>query len=143
MRKSVRMGAVAVVGVASLAIAPAAMAHHCFKSEWTDAAYAKVRAGTPWTPMTDFVGFAVSSFPGATPECVSHAGEWTEAWMESEELDVEPLIHMRATAGGGAHDRNGKDVPPISYLDDGDFGFLVGQVLAEPDCAGVQPPAGP
>ncbi len=141
MRKSVRTGAVAVVGVASLTIAPAALAHHCYKTEWQEAAYAQVRSGTPWTPMSDFVTLVVGMEFGAPAECTAHADEWVDAWMEANGVEAEPLIHMRATAGGGAHDRNGKDVPPISYLDDADFGFLVGQVLAEPDCADVEFPA--
>jgi hypothetical protein len=143
MRKSFRIGAIAVAGVATLAIAPGAMAHHCYKTEWQEVAYAQVRAGTPWTPMSQFVGMVVSSFPGATPECVAHAGEWTQEWMEANDVDVEPLIHMRATAGGGAHDRNGKTLPSISYLDDADFGFLVGRIMSEADCADLEPPAGP
>ncbi|AEG45646.1 hypothetical protein [Isoptericola variabilis] len=140
MRKSFRIGAVAVAGVATLAIAPGAMAHHCYKTEWQEAAYAQVRSGTPWMPMTEFVGVVISQFPGATPECLAHAGEWTQAWLTANDVDAEPLIHMRATAGGGAHDRNGKELPSISYLDDDDFGFLVGQIFSEADCAGIEFP---
>jgi hypothetical protein len=134
------MGAIAVAGVASLTIAPAAMAHHCYKAEWQEAAHAQVKAGTPWMAMTDFTALVVGTEFSAAPECTAHADEWVAAWMAVNDVDQEPLIHMRATAGGGAHDRNGKEVPAISYLDGADFGFLVGQVLAEPDCQGVEFP---
>jgi hypothetical protein len=144
MRNSFRMGAIAVVGVAGLALAPAASAFHCYKTDWQDAAYAQVRSGTTWTPMSEFLEFAVMTFfEGGTPECAAHADEWTEAWMEANGVEEEPLINMRATAGGGAHDRNGKTVPPFSYLDDDDFGQLAALILAEPDCADVVFPEEP
>jgi hypothetical protein len=119
------------------------MAHHCDKTEWQEAAYAQVRSGTAWAPMEDFVAFAVTEFLGQSPECAAHADEWTAAWMEMHDVEVEPLIHMKATAGGGAHDRNGKNVPPFSYLSDADFGELVGMIMSEADCADLEPPAGP
>jgi hypothetical protein len=135
MRNSFRMGAIAVVGVAGLALAPAASAHHCYKTEWQEAAYAQVSSGTPWTPMSELVAFAVTEFFGGTAECAAHADEWTAAWMDAHDVETEPLIHMRATVGGGAHDRNGKTVPPFSYLTEADFAELEGLIMAEEDCA--------
>jgi hypothetical protein len=127
--------AVAAAGAATVLVATSASAHHCYKENWTDAAYAQVSSGTAWMPMSGFVAFAIQEFFGLPAECAAHADEFTAAWQEANGVEQEPLIHTRATAGGGAADRNGKDVPPFNYLGDADFMFLESLIFAEPDCA--------
>lgn len=138
-----RAGTVGAAVTAALAIGPAALAHHCYRDAWQDAAYQQVQSGTPWTPLSDFLAFAVTEEFGGSPACVAHADQWVAGWMGDKGLTQEPLIFTKATVAGGAADRNGKDVKPFSYLTDADFGTFVGDVLSEPDCAGVQFPDGP
>ena len=43
--------------------------------------------------------------------------------MTAKGLTEEPMIHTRATVGGGAANQ-GKDVPALNYLTDADFALL-------------------
>ena len=64
-------------------------------------------------------------------------------WMGSVGMAQEPLIHSRATIGGGAFYNKGKAPQPFEYLSDADFGQLSGLVmthLAELGCPLPQPP---
>jgi hypothetical protein len=44
-------------------------------------------------------------------------------------LDQEPLIHLRATVGGGAYYHTGTEPQPFSYLGEEDFAQLTGAVI--------------
>jgi hypothetical protein len=130
----VRAGGVVAGGTAlALLAAGPASAHHCYK-EWNDAARAQVSTGTSWMAMSDFVSFAATEFFGLSDACASHGDEWTQAWMVEAGVTTEPTVHMRATVGGGAAHRTGKEPKPFGYLGDDDFAFLESQIFSEPDC---------
>ncbi|PVG83249.1 hypothetical protein DDE18_08090 [Nocardioides gansuensis] len=117
--------------VALLAAGPAS-AHHCLVN-FNEAAQAQVAEGTAWMPLGDFIEFAVVNFGGASPACAAHADEWAAEIMEIEGLESEPNVHMKATVGGGAAHRAGREPVPFNYMDvEGDLFPLI---AAEPDCA--------
>jgi hypothetical protein len=127
MLRAIRRAGLVSVGVgAVLALsANTAFAHHCYKADWNDAAYAHhAQGGTAWIPLSDLADLVIAEDIGL-PECVGYGDQVAEAWMEATGTEVEPLIHSRATAGGGAA-HQGKTVPPFHYLDDADFAILDG-----------------
>lgn len=130
-----RLGiAVAGAGALAIAVAGPAAAHHCFKDEWQDAARAQLTQGkTPWMPMSDFIAFAITEEFGLPDECAAHADQFVAAWMTHAGVDEEPLIHMRATVGGGAA-HQGRAPQPMSYLEDADFDYLGGLLGSTEDC---------
>lgn len=114
--------AVALVG------ATAANAHHCYKDVWADAAYAHhLAGGTPWTPLSDMGAMFIIG-PGS-PQCHHVADDAVADFMAARGLTQEPLIHSKATTGGGAA-HQGKDVKPFSYLGEADFTELTISVIA-------------
>jgi hypothetical protein len=107
----------------SIALAGTASAFHCYKEDWNDAAYAHLsQGGTPWLPLSDLGEFVVADELGL-PQCTYVVDGVVEDFMAAKGLTEEPLIHTRAVVGGGA-ERQGKDVPPFSYLTDADFVLL-------------------
>jgi len=107
----------------SIALAGTASAHHCYKQDWNDAAYAQLsEGGTPWQPLSDIGEFVVAEEIGL-PQCTYVVDGVIADFMTAKGLTEEPMIHTRATAGGGAA-HQGKDVPPFSYLTDADFVLL-------------------
>lgn len=119
-----RTGLVSVGAAAILALgATAASAHHCYKADWNDAAYANLsKGGTPWLPLSDLASLVIAGDIGF-PECAGYGDQVAAAWMEATGTTTEPLIHMNATAGGGAA-HQGKTVKPFAYLEDPDFVIL-------------------
>ena len=107
----------------SIALAGTASAHHCYKEDWNDAAYAHhSQGGTPWQPLSNIGEMVVAEEIGL-PQCTYVVDGAVADFMAAKGLTEEPLIHTRATAGGGAA-HQGKDVPPFSYLTDADFVLL-------------------
>lgn len=128
--------AIATAGTGALVVAMAgpAAAHHCWR-DWQGSAHEQLAAGgTAWVTMTDFVVMGLGE-EGLPEACLAHAGEWTAAWMESHDVEDEPLVHSRATVGGGAAHKKGKEPGHTNYLGDADFNELIGYAMAEPDCA--------
>jgi hypothetical protein len=119
-----RAGLVSVGAAAILAIsANSAFAHHCYKVDWNDAAYAHhAQGGTTWLPLSDLADRVIAEDIGL-PQCVGYGDQVAAAWMEATGTEVEPLINSRATAGGGAA-HQGKTVKPFNYLEDADFVIL-------------------
>jgi hypothetical protein len=110
------IGAIAGAAALSLAVATTASAHHCYKEDWNDAAYAHVsQGGTAWLPLGDLGRMVVSEELGL-PQCAYVIDGVVADYVAIKGLDAEPLIHSRATAGGGAA-HQGKTVPPYEYLD--------------------------
>lgn len=126
-------GVLASAGALTILAAGPASAHHCLK-EWNDAARAKVSSGTSWMAMSDYIAFATTEYFGLSAACGDHADDWTATWMEWRDVTTEPTVHMKATAGGGAQHKKGKEPGPFFYLADADYDFLEGMIFAEPDC---------
>ncbi len=107
----------------------AASAHHCYKDDWMAAAYEHLsQGGTPWVPVSDLgVQFIIP--PELQADCGYVADLAVADYMEAHGLEQEPLIHGRATVGGGALYNAGKEPKPFSYLDDDDFGELTVTLL--------------
>ena len=133
------MTVAAATAALSIVTASSASAHHCFKEDWADAAYAHHAAGgTAWIPLTQ-LGQMIISAPApdgaGMPECASYFdAELLQPWLESKDLAQEPLIHFRATVGGGAYYKKGKAPAPFDYLGDEDFvalDALLGQAIEE------------
>jgi hypothetical protein len=124
-----------LAGTAALTIALAgtASAHHCYKEDWNDAAFAQLsQGGTPWQPLSDIGEFVIAEEIGL-PQCAYVADGVIADFMTAKGLTEEPMIHTRATVGSGAG-YQGKDVP-FNYLTDADFALL--DALLEPaieDC---------
>lgn len=109
--------------------ANAAFAHHCCKADWNDAAYAHHAAGgTAWLPLSELADIVIAEDIGL-PQCVGYGDQVAAAWMDATGTEDEPLIHSRATAGGGAA-HQGKTVPPFNYLGDADFAILDAALVA-------------
>lgn len=103
--------------------ATAASAHHCYKDQWAEAAYRHhLAGGTAWVSLSDLGGMFI-------PEALQADCGWVPDaavadFMEAEGLEQEPLIHSKATTGGGALYNAGKQPKPFSYLTEAEFGAL-------------------
>lgn len=127
---------VAAAAAISIAGATVASAHHCYKDVWTDAAYQHLSAGgTAWMPLSD-LGTAFLIGPEYAEQCGYVADDVVADWMTATGATQEPLIHIKATIGGGAFYVKGKAPQPISYLGEQDFEMLtVGIIEGMADCA--------
>jgi len=137
--KAARRTGVVLAGTAALTmgLGSSAWAHHCYKDAWQEAASEQLaEGGTAWAPMSDFVGMMITSFDGS-PDCAAHADEWVAAWMAANDVEAEPLIHTKATVGGGAKYMKDYEPAPFEYLGDEEFGFLMGMVFSTPGCETV------
>lgn len=121
-----------IAATAALAVAGStvASAHHCYKEQWRDAAYAALApGGTPWISLSD-LGTMFLIPTELQAECGYVADDAVEDWMADEGIEQEPLIHSKAIVGGGAYHRAGKEPNPFSYLSESDFESLTEAVLA-------------
>lgn len=136
------LGVVAGVAALSLGVATTASAHHCYKAEWEAAAAEQLASGkTPWVPLSDLADYYLGfEFPDCENEGLGDFA--VAAWMAETGTVDEPLVHSRATAGGGAA-HQGKTVKPFLYLDDADFDFIVGEWIKAGMNAGCIPPEPP
>lgn len=138
LHRTMRRAGIALAATAAVTLAGSTMAsaHHCYKDEWQAAAYEQLSNGrTAWMPLSD-LGTAFLIGPDHAQQCGYVADEVVEQWMAANDVDKEPLIHMRATVGGGALYNSGKEPKPFSYLDDEDFGMLtMGIVEGMATCA--------
>lgn len=138
MRMSHRVRyAAALAAVGLVTSAGTASAHHCYKDEWTAAAYANLASnGTAWMSLSD-LGTMFMVAPQDVEQCGPAIDRAVAEWMADVGMTVEPLIHSRATVGGGAFYHKGKAPKPFEYLSDDDFGTVVGlsmTYLAEAGC---------
>ena len=129
----------ALAAVGLVTSAGAASAHHCYKDRWADAAYQHhLAGGTAWVSLSD-LGAQFLVPPELQEECGWVADAAVADWMQARKLTQEPLIHSKATVGGGAHAK-GNTPKPFSYLSDAEFeelGGLLFGYLAE--CAPMPP----
>lgn len=138
MRRSHRFRyAAALAAVGLVTSAGAASAHHCYKEEWSAAAYQNLaEKGTAWMSLSD-VGTTFMVAPEDVARCGPAVDRAVAEWMAAAGLTTEPLIHSRATVGGGAMHHKGKAPKPFAYLSEDDFGTVVGlsmAYLAEAGC---------
>lgn len=132
-----RAGLVSAGAAAILALgATAASAHHCYKADWNDAAATQLNQNsTPWLPLSDLAELVITQDIGLA-QCAGYGDQVTAAWMEATGAEQEPLIQIKATAGGGAA-HQGKTVKPFLYLGDADFAVLDEALTAAiDDCLG-------
>ncbi|WP_137843807.1 hypothetical protein [Microbacterium sp. 2FI] len=107
----------------------AASAHHCYKDQWQDAAYQQhLAGGTAWLPLSD-MGKMFLIPPELQESCGYVADDAVAAFMAEEGMTQEPLIHAKATVGGGAVHHAGKEPKPFSYLTEDQFGWLTVDLL--------------
>jgi hypothetical protein len=119
MFRTVRRAGLVAAGAAALVLAggTAASAHHCYVEDWNDAAYQHLsQGGTAWMPLSDLADLVLAEEVGL-PQCVGYGDVAAEFFMEAKGLDEEPLIHSRATVGGGAKHIAGIEPAPFDYLD--------------------------
>jgi hypothetical protein len=134
------ISALAAGAALSLLGSTAASAHHCYKVDWQEKAYENLAAsGTAWLPLSDLAVMFMAS--PDEPWCADVVDTAVHAWVDEAGFVQEPLIHSRATIGGGAFYKKGKMPPPIDYLTDDQFGMLIGgYVLPAMMAAGCTPP---
>lgn len=121
IRRSV--GVIAGAAALTLGTATAASAHHCYKVDWNEKAYEQLSGGgTAWMPLSD-LGAIILAEEGM-PECAGYSSVAVEHWMAETGATSEPLIHSKATVGGGAYYNKGKAPKPFGYLGEADFVIL-------------------
>lgn len=117
-----RLGAVAGAAALTLGTATIASAHHCYKVDWNEKAYANLSQGrTAWLPLTDMGAMIIADM--GLPECAGYASIAVDHWMAETGATSVPLIHSKATVGGGAM-QQGKAPKPFAYLGEADFAIL-------------------
>jgi hypothetical protein len=138
-RRALGLGGSIVAAAAALVLvgSSAASAHHCYKDEWRAAAYAHhLAGGTPWVSLSD-MGQMFFVPPELQETCGYIADDAVEAFMTANGLTQEPMIHSKATVGGGAA-HQGKDVKPFSYLTEAQFEVLTMDLFERlEECAGA------
>lgn len=118
------LGVIAGAAALTIGTATAASAHHCYKVDWNDKAYEQLaRGGTAWLPLTDLGAMIISEDIGM-PECAGYASVAVDHWMAETGATSVPLIHSKATVGGGAYYNKGKAPKPFGYLGEADFMIL-------------------
>lgn len=136
-------GALAAGAALSLMGSTVASAHHCYKVDWQERAYENLAAnGTAWMTISD-LGAMFLLTPGEEATCRPVLDQAVAEWMVLEDFDREPLIHSKATIGGGAYHRAGKNPPPIGFLTDAQFGSLMGLAVPALMGAGCELPPEP
>lgn len=127
-----RTGMVAATTAAfTLAGAGIASAHHCYKDEWRQAAYDHLSANrTAWVSLTDLGKMFLLEDPALIEQCGYVVDDAVGDWMEANGVTQVPLIHSRATIGGGAFYHQGKAPDPFDYLSEEDFEALGMAVFA-------------
>jgi len=124
LRTSRRVGIVAAGAAISVLCGGTAWAHHCYVEDWNEAAQSRLaEGGTAWMPLSDLADVVIAEQIGL-PQCVGYGDQVAEAWMEATGAEEEPLIHSRATTGGGAAHKKGKEPAPFDYLGEDDFVIL-------------------
>lgn len=150
IRAAAATGAVALVSVVA---APAALAHECFKKQWSDAAYAQQLQQKRWMPLDVLAEqFIIAE---VAPDCVGKIDlvSYMEPWMEAEGISHVPLIYMNssisensfaawANASGNSGPGligSGKESRAIGYIGNhiGALDQLLGQALGDAVSSGV------
>ncbi|MFL4475241.1 hypothetical protein ACIPVK_14680 [Paeniglutamicibacter sp. MACA_103] len=137
------VAATGAVALLSVVAAPAALAHECFKKQWTDAAYAQQLKSERWIPLDVLADLFV--IPEIAPDCVGKVDlvPYLEPWMEAEGISHVPLIYNNANiseiafAAWGNETGNsgpgllgsGKESSAIGYI--GNHTDFLDQMLAE------------
>ena len=120
-------GVAAAVTALTLGVAGSAYAHHCYKLDLNEQAYANQATNdTPWTPLSEVVELYVlpEAFAQAPAACQQTASRAVELYMDAKGLTQEPLIHAKATVGVGA---KGNGSAQFGYL--GNDGALLDQII--------------
>ncbi|HHW83785.1 MAG TPA: hypothetical protein GX743_08255 [Actinomycetales bacterium] len=118
--RTLRLGAGLAAGLIVVS-AGAASAHHCYKDEWSQAAYQHhLAGGTAWVSLSD-MGRMFMIPPELQEACGYVADDAVGAFMANRGMTQEPLIHSKATTGSGAFYNRGIAPKPFSYLSEGDF----------------------
>lgn len=133
-----RRAATTTAAAAALGLATASMAsaHHCYKVDWNERAYAQLsQGGTPWMSLTTLGGMIIAEDIGM-PECAGYASVAIDHWMAETGATSVPLIHSKATVGGGALHNNpqGRTPKAINFLGEADFPILdegLGMAIAQ------------
>ena len=138
-----RLGAIASGAIAiAVASASVASAHHCYKDDWAQAAYEHhLAGGTAWVSLSD-LGTMFLLTPEQQAVCSFVVDDAVATWMDERDITQEPLIHSKATVGGGAFYKKGKAPGPFEYLGDADFMALemaVAAGLEANDCPMPEP----
>lgn len=130
-----RRAATTTAAAAALGLATASMAsaHHCYKVDWNAKAYSNQASnGSPWTPLSTIGAMVIAEDVGM-PECASYANVAVNHWMQVTGTTVEPLIHSKATVGGGTL-KSGRTPTRIAFLGESDFAILeegIGMAIAQ------------
>ncbi|MBV1778357.1 hypothetical protein KRR55_04410 [Paeniglutamicibacter sp. ABSL32-1] len=114
VRAAAAAGAVALLSVVA---APAALAHDCFKKQWSDAAYAQQLKQDRWIPLDVIADrFVIAEI---APDCEGKIDfvPYLEPWMEAEGISHVPLIYLNtniseSSAAAWANE-NGNSIPAL------------------------------
>lgn len=128
------LGVIAGAAALTIGTATAASAHHCYKVDWNEKAYEQLSGGgTAWLPLSDLGAMIIAQDIGL-PECAGYSSVAVDHWMAETGATTEPLIHSKATVGGGAMQK-GKAPKPFAYLGESDFVILEeGLTMAVAEC---------
>ncbi|MFL4475244.1 hypothetical protein ACIPVK_14695 [Paeniglutamicibacter sp. MACA_103] len=114
VRAAAVTGAVALLSVVA---APAALAHDCFKKQWSDAAYAQQLQQERWIPLDVIADrFVIAEI---APDCVGKIDfvPYLEPWMKAEGISHVPLIYLNtnisANSIGAFANVNGNSEPAL------------------------------
>ena len=130
------LGVAAGTAALTLGVATTASAHHCYKVDWNERAYAQLsQGGTPWMSLTTLGSMIIAEDIGM-PECAGYASVAIDHWMAETGATSVPLIHSKATVGGGAlhHNPRGRTPTAINFLGEADFPILdegLGMAIAQ------------
>ena len=135
-----RRAVATIAGTAALMLGTAtvASAHHCYKVDWNDrAAEALAQNNTAWISLTDMGAMIIATDIGL-PECSGYASVAVDHWMAQSGATTVPLIHSKATVGGGSFYKKGVAPKPFGYLGEADFvileeglGMAIGACMAD------------
>lgn len=126
MAHHMRRALAVAAGAAALTLGTAtvASAHHCYKVDWNDkAAEQLAKSGTAWVSLTDMGAMIIAEDIGL-PQCAGYAQIAVDHWMAETGTTTVPLIHSKATVGGGSYYKKGVAPKPFAYLGEADFAIL-------------------
>lgn len=114
IRAAAATGAIALISVVA---APAALAHECFKKQWSDAAYTQQSKQKRWMPLDTLAEQFI--IPEMAPDCAGKVAlaPYMKPWMKAEGISHIPLIYMNASipevAYGAWANGNGNSGPGL------------------------------
>lgn len=136
---------VASAAAITLGVAGTASAHHCFKVDWSQAAYEQhIQGNTPWMPLSDLFDLYVAPdiFAGY-PDCQGTGDRAVEVFLGASGITQEPLIHGKATIGTGEKPHpKGKQPRSIDYLGNYEDAMNAAVITVGNECGFVWPTEG-